>query len=531
MKQLLGCLDLKTNTLADDSREVYQYSTSTLDLWVMGNAVCGGKANNGEAIAALLEADVGAITEKLSGLYILVAFQKSTGHLWVFHDRTTSPVAFYYTVWQDKLFYGTSLKSVLQKSGCPRTFNESAVENFIVNGYLYGKETLVSNVEKLHAFHALSVKGGVVEQLPVSYSLDELSPGEALDAFAPTLDAAVRRSFEGDAEITLPLSSGYDSSYILHVAHEGSELPVSAFSIGGKFGKNELPAVRENAALYPRVKLETALTDNNTLKNFADIVWRLEGAVYEVGLFLQYELARLVSSHGKKHLICGECADQVLNDYYFNPDRVSPEGKEGSPMYYEFSEYPYIFGSYLILKKNGILANSFGIETKYPYLDKDFMSVAHALVGLNHKDKRVHVANCNKRLPEAVLRNISKIGGATDCHSLFESADAVKAFFEKIEQSDFYLSHREIIARHSLGEKEKQTGVARLKTAVRGLVLNALHIGTEGRRKDVYFHEEIKLREYLSYAYLILFQKLFLTDRFAAYSKEEPPAFDIDELI
>ena len=35
---------------------------------------------------------------------------------------------------------------------------------------------------------------------------------------------------------------------------------------------------------YPNVQLHTALTTANTLQNLPDIVWRLEGAVYESGV-------------------------------------------------------------------------------------------------------------------------------------------------------------------------------------------------------------------------------------------------------
>ena len=70
-------------------------------------------------------------------------------------------------------------------------------------------------------------------------------------------------------------------------------------------------------------KTHTALTDKDTLSTLPDLVWRLEGAVYEVGNFLQYELNRTLAENGVKRIFCGECADQVLHEDYLQKDRIA----------------------------------------------------------------------------------------------------------------------------------------------------------------------------------------------------------------
>ena len=510
MKQLFGVYDKKTNNYSDNSADVIQYESSDLRLWIMGRVETKSGINATEEITEILNNHFSEFTEYVAGVYIVVACNLKNKKVAVFHDRTTSHAVMYYTETEDKIYIGTSLKKILCESKIKRELNGNAIEDFITNGFLYGQETLIKNVYKIKAFHSLVLSDGKAEQVKADYPVASMTKGEALDKFKETLDRSVRKCFDGEAEINLPLSSGFDSNYIAYIADNEKNVPVNAFSVGGKFGKNELPIVKNNVECYNNINLHSALTDDNTLQNLPDIVWRLEGSVYEVGLFLQYELARLVEKNQKKYLICGECADQVFNMNYLKKDRFEPDKKDNEVIYYEFSEYPFIFGSYLILKKNGILANSFGIETRYPYLDYELVSIGNSLAEINRKDKRVHVANCRECLPAEIIANMSKIGGSTDCHSLFNSSEEIQSFFKKVESSDLFKKYGEVFKRHSFTESEKQTGTDRTKTAVRNAVLDILHIGKDGRKKSAYFNEEMKIREYMNIAYLIVFEELFI---------------------
>ncbi len=505
MRQLFGRYTIGTKEYADGSEGVYAFSDGACDLWVYGRCLKGEACNDGAALSALFTQYGDGITQHLNGAYIAVFYRKTDGALYVFHDRATSPVALYYTEQNGVVYLSTSLKKLLAGSKIGRKLNEDVIEEFLVNGFLYGGDTLLEDVHKIKGYYCLAVDGDGARQLPVTYPFTEMRKGEALERFKPTLDDSVKRSLSGLEEACFPLSSGYDSNYIAYVSTELAEKPATAFSIGGRRGKNEVPIVEQNAPHYRNLTLKTALTDDDSLRHFPDIVWRLEGNVYESGLFLQYELMKLVTENGKQTLLCGEVADQVMNLNYLREDRIRPAAGENGPLYYEFSEYPYIFSSYLILKKNGILADSFGVETRYPYLDEPLISVCYALRNISRKDKRVHVANCHECLPKEVTANMSKIGGSTELHSLFASKKEMKAFFEVVERSDFYKEHLSLIKKYSYEESRKQTGFTLLKTKLRNAALALLHI-----KRDTYFNDEMKLREYLCVAYLMLFEKLFI---------------------
>jgi hypothetical protein len=197
-----------------------------------------------------------------------------------------------------------------------------------------------------------------------------------------------------------------------------------------------------------------------------------------------------------------------MHENYFKEEKNNRGNSLGRGKWYEFSEYPFAYGSYMILKKNGILANSFDIETRYPYLDNEFVSICAPLGEENGKKKRVHVENCRKHLPSEVVANMSKIGGSTDCHSLFENREEMRKLIRFVEQSEFYHSHRVVIKKMSYAEKNKPKAYEALRTWVRDTLYKALRKETP---TGDYYGEEMKLREYLCCAYLILFEKLFVS--------------------
>ena len=504
MKILSGYYDLKTNEYTDLSRCIYSFSADSRELFVFGSVYTGTERNDGKKILSLYSEYGREITGYLSGSYILLIYDSAEKAVRVFYDRATSPVAFYYTISDDIIYMSTSLGDLLDRSAIERSLNDDVIEEFLLNGFIYGSETLIKNVKKAQAYRLLEISNGRLSEHKAEYPLKSFSPGEALESYAQTLDSAIIKTTGSDREVNLPLSSGYDSNYIAYVVTEKAGCKAKAFSVGGKRGKNELPVVEENIKYYRNLELKSAVTDGDSLKNLPDIVLRLEGNVYESGIFLQYELMKLVKNSGADKLICGECADQVMNLYYHTADRINPDSG-GKPVYYEFSEYPYIFSSYLILKKSGILANSFGIDTEYPYLDEDFISVCAPLGFISRKDKRVHVANCCKCLPPEIVRNMSKKGGSTDCRSLFESDDENKRFFKRIEKNPLFRKYSDYIFNNDVFKKEKQTGITLLKTKVRNLILAVLRM----KKDDPYFIE-VKLRLYLCAAYLIIFNELFV---------------------
>ena len=103
----------------------------------------------------------------------------------------------------------------------------------------------------------------------------------------------------------MPLSNGYDSNLILHTIRSFINRRIHAFTIGGKKGRNEIPFVSNNLRSYNNIVHHTGIVDECIFEYFPDIVWRLDGTLYEGGVFLQYALSKLAREKGAYCMICG----------------------------------------------------------------------------------------------------------------------------------------------------------------------------------------------------------------------------------
>jgi len=505
MNHISGSFSLNTGKLDDFSHGALSWEDDHHIIKILGHLDgASDPSGAGSIISEVFLAYHDDLTLHLSGVYLVMVYEKRKPALHFYQGLSSFPLALYYTTNNGVLCYSTSLKVILKYSGIQREFDEEGLREFLFNGHILGGNTLVKNVYKLEPLKSLSVSTTSVTQVPVKYSIPDMSEDKAVEKWNPVLERAICQSFDNESEINIAISSGYDSNYIMYVAAK-SGLPVNAFSVGGGSGFDELPIVRKNVAEYGNVSLFTTRTDSVSLSSLPDIVWRLEGTVFERGIFLQYELARLAGESGKSYMICGEGADQVMNVNYLDQNGIQIDGRV---VRVTSRDYPYHFASNMVLKKNGIITNSFGIDCRYPYLDSEFVSVAKALRHLNGVNKRFHVSNCERILSPGISERILKIGGATDCHSLFDSAADISRFKSIVNKSDFYNYFSSLS-----GEKERLP-FKKAYIPLLSFIYNALGVPAESTPRNVYRRNETILRDYVCYVYLFLFKELLLSGKY-----------------
>lgn len=546
MKKLAGMYSFKTYQLTNNSMNCFSYKDDDIFIQICGNVSINDNINNAKLIKDYYKENKQSITEFISGIYLLLIYDKKDMTLLIAQDKMTSPLTLYYCEVNNKLYFNTNLKELLLDSKIERKLNDNCIEEFAINGYIYGSETLTKNVYKIKSFNALYADKDGVRQMPVKYPYKKLSEEEGTNQWTETLQNSIEECFKDESEISIPLSSGYDSNYILYTIREKSDIPVNAFSVGGKFGKNELPQVKENVKLYKNLNLHTALTDNNTLKNMCDIVWRLDGNVYEVGLFLQYELANLCNKNNVKTLVCGECADQVMNINFNEKSSLFPDKKQNEVIHYVLQQYPYIFGSQMILKKNGIMFNSYDIETRYPFLNTDFMNVADSVKNLNGTSKAFHAKKCKEAFPTKIVENMSKVGGSTECHSLFESESDIDDFFKSIEETNFYKSNIDIMKK--IAKKNNKFFIQKVKGKLKKIANSKKSSEPKSKTtaenntsnangsksllgKWKYYKREMKLQQYLCYLYIIVFNELFISGKYDTNFANAGTDVKLDKII
>ena len=319
----------------------------------------------------------------------------------VLYDQTSQKIRLYTDVFGTKpIYYGFENRK------------------FVVASYASAIKALgIAHTRKIPAntMVEINIKDGSVEIESNLFRFDLEQFKENYDdweiAFQESVAKRVRDTRE---QIFIGLSSGYDSGAI------SSELnlqgiPYKSYSLLGiedravleqrlqivsKYGEAEL-------ILPTQEDLEQAREDfRNNIEEirihiFSEGTGHVETPMLfqdggAVGLYLICTRAR---QEGKKIYLSGQGADEIFSDYGFGGKRFYPHSNFGGLFPKELSEiFPWasFYGSsqesYLI--KDEYVAGSFGIETRYPYLDKrvvqEFLNLSHTLKNSSYKSVLDH---------------------------------------------------------------------------------------------------------------------------------------------
>ena len=129
----------------------------------------------------------------------------------------------------------------------------------------------------------------------------------ALERHLGSLDAQVSPA----QRAYVALSSGHDTNLLLFLL-AGMHDAIRAFTVGGRL-VNEIDSTRKILASYPGCRGASRTVPASIAKSLPDIAWRLEGYVFERGVFLQYALAELLREAGGRCVVLGEGADQIVD--------------------------------------------------------------------------------------------------------------------------------------------------------------------------------------------------------------------------
>lgn len=494
---------------------------------IFGDVMIDGKNNNPSLIIDCFEKFGDEIVNRIEGIYDLFIFDEKNHILHVYQDLFTGSQTLYYTKVDDFYYFSNTLGSLSDK--LPFVINEKARVLFARYGYVPGKQTLVKSIYKIKPFHKLEIATEDAIEKKIAYRFDEMDEQTAANQWNEKLQRAIALSVEGYDNVSMPISGGYDSNYILHYLNKSRKEELNLYSIGGHVGKDESVCTRKIAKRYGRHHLMVAFTSNDMIHDLPDIVWRLEGATFERGIFLQYRLAKELCRNHEKYLVCGECADQVMHiDFPKDMETSRVEGCVGI-------ENTYDFASYVIIKKSGIMLNSFGIKGIYPYTNREFMNTAVALREKNKTNKEFHKRNCERIFDKEVAGIIHKEGGATSFLSVFENEEAANRLCEYIEDTGLY---KEITGQTKILPSFKQST---RKEMVQKLVfelpetIKKVKAKIEGHSLETmlpgYNKKERRIRNAVVILYLMIFEELYCSPRSKDYLKNGIKGFDMEEFL
>ena len=231
------------------------------------------------------------------------------------------------------------------------------------------------------------------------------------DACIAAFEAAVAKRYK--AGCFIGLSSGYDSGSIA-CALRGKEFKAYAVMA------SETPAiVKARAALVPDCQIierfDIAEQERHLRDNAEDFSYRIR---YDHGVSVSSykadyaskalsHICSLASGEGRKVCISGGGADEILSDYSLIPRQSEFKGRFPDELY-EWSNFVNSC-QYSYLNKEECVGGSWGIETRYPFLDHHFVQAFLSLTAElknRHYKAPLHEYLTRERFPFEVGKKI-----------------------------------------------------------------------------------------------------------------------------
>jgi len=376
------------------------------------------------------------IVEKIEGMFSICILDLKKQIAIIFQDRYASNLPLYFYSDENQFIFSTSLKWALKKIPMKRELNRDCIPAFLFFQVCIPNEmTLVKNIYKIPPdnYILLDLAKEAYELVKSNVSLPKVSLSYAkrhlLDSVSDNI-TALYSEINQFIPLALTLSRGYDTNYILNCIRRLTSRRISAFTVGGLM-RNEIPQASQIIKQYKDVTHITKIVKSDIMDNFPDIVWRYEGYTIERGVFLQYLLGKTLRQMDYSAIFLGDGADQILaptsrffqyilKAYRENNKKIlrvifnygfnfilSKRNKK------QYNNIKYSVDLDYIIKKSGIMLNSFDVQGMYPYINPK-TEVFGASLGHVNAFKEYSNRQVLKLLPGGISNIIKKVGGSTD---------------------------------------------------------------------------------------------------------------------
>lgn len=224
--------------------------------------------------------------------------------------------------------------------------------------------------------HYYTQKTGFVKYYKPEYE-DYLKADQELDLklIRETLTEATRKRLMSDVPIGVLLSGGLDSSLTSAIASRllaetGKKL--HSFSIGLNADAPDAAAARKVAEFLETEHHEVHFTVEEGIKILDKLVWHLE--TYDVTSIRastpMYFLSKAITDLGIKVVLSGEGADEIFGGYLYFRNAPSTEDFQKETI----ERVQKLFTADLLRADKSTMAH--GLETRVPFLDKEFLEIA-----------------------------------------------------------------------------------------------------------------------------------------------------------
>jgi asparagine synthase (glutamine-hydrolysing) len=297
--------------------EIYNYRELRKDLEGRGHRFA--TSSDTEVLVHLYEEEGEHLVAKLRGMFAFAIWDSKRKRLMLARDRVgIKPL--YFLRDDEKLLFGSELKSILAYGSVSREIDPAALEDYLVYGMVPGTRTIFRGIEKLAAGQVLVVEPGNWNRMPRSYwqlrfeSDESLSDVQWEEQILAKLDEIVDRHLIADVPVGAFLSGGIDSSVVTAIAAAKLREPIQTFSIGFREDKfNELPYARMTANKYGTRHTEEVVTAD-AAGMLDKLCWHYDEPFADSSAIPTMLVSQLAAQHVKV-VLSGDGGDEAFGGY------------------------------------------------------------------------------------------------------------------------------------------------------------------------------------------------------------------------
>ena len=272
-----------------------------------------------ECIVHLYEEMGEEFVKELRGMYGFALFDSNKNNTILARDRLgIKPL--YYSLQENKLFFASEIKSILQNEEIERKPNLNFLSHYLAYRYVPGRETMFKNVFRLLPGEMMIIdhKNPKSFQLKKYWDMDASSNNSSTEQIQKELmemlDYITEIHLLSDVPLGVFLSGGVDSSSIIALMKKHVQEPIKTFSIGFQEDPvNEFNYAKQVAEFFETEHHEF-LENESSIKALPEIIYHLDEPIADAVVVSKY----LLSKHTKKHVtvvLTGEGGDEVFGGY------------------------------------------------------------------------------------------------------------------------------------------------------------------------------------------------------------------------
>jgi len=137
------------------------------------------------------------------------------------------------------------------------------------------------------------------------------------EEFRDALRKSVESRLVADVPVSISLSSGIDSTPVAALTAQVTDSGVKAFTTAsGEEVGDETALLSHFLQRYPRFELEKShISESRFCDHYRDILYHMDEPFARQSAYVRWEIANLTALHGRKVLLNGEGADELLGGY------------------------------------------------------------------------------------------------------------------------------------------------------------------------------------------------------------------------